>query len=67
MAGQVLVPLTSPNAHIRADAGSLRVVPPLYVWKNLTFLSHTGRSSLEFFLSDRTLWVELFACIYGFI
>lgn len=68
-AGQVLVPLTSPNAHMKADVRSLWAAP-LFMCENLMRLSHTD----FFFLIDRdgetrvrNFGVELFACIHGFI
>lgn len=52
-AGQVLVPLTSLNAHMKADVRSLWAAP-LFMCENLTLLSHTDYISLVFFyLIDR--------------
>lgn len=51
-AGQVLVPLTSLNAHTKADVRSLWAAP-LFMCKNLMRLSHTDYFSFVFFCIDR--------------
>lgn len=47
--GQVLVPLTSLNAHMKADVRSLRAAP-LFMCDNLELLSDTDYISLVFFI-----------------
>ena len=48
-AGQVLVPLTSLNAHMKADVRSLWAAP-LFMCDNLELLSDTDYISLLFFI-----------------
>lgn len=52
LAGQVLLPLTSPNAHMKADVRSPWAAPPsASCVKNLMFLSHTAAVAWHYFIT----------------